>query len=73
MEQARAQQRNFEQQANVARMLLALTMGTPQGTPLILTDELENILKDPNETSLSEQELVAPRISNYRRRTRSLD
>ncbi|HQV51938.1 MAG: TolC family protein [Flavobacteriales bacterium] len=59
LEQARAQQRNFEQQANVARMLLALTMGTPQGTPLILTDELENILKDPNETSLSEQELVA--------------
>ncbi len=59
LEQALAQQRDFEQQANVARMLLALTMGVPQGTPLTLTDELENILKDPNEISLSEQELNA--------------
>lgn len=57
LEQAKAQQRNFEQQANVARMLLALTLGTPQGTPLILTDRLETILKDANETSLSEQQL----------------
>lgn len=55
VEQARAQKRSFEQQANVARMLLALTIGIPQGTPITLTDKLETLLNDPAETALSEQ------------------
>ncbi len=55
LEQARSQKRNFEQQASVARMMLALTLGIPQGTPITLTDKLETILNDPAETSLSEQ------------------
>lgn len=54
LEQAQAQQRSFSQQADVARMLLALTLGIPQGTPITLTDKLESILNDPNETALSE-------------------
>ncbi|HQV76284.1 MAG: TolC family protein [Flavobacteriales bacterium] len=58
LEQARAQQRSFSQQADVARMLLALALGVPQGTPITLTDGLQGILEDPTETSLSEQELT---------------
>ncbi|MCB0764082.1 MAG: TolC family protein [Flavobacteriales bacterium] len=55
LEQARSQERNFKQQADVARMLLALALGVPQGTPIELTDDLTKILDDPNETALSEQ------------------
>lgn len=55
LEQARAQQRDFQRQADVARMLLALTLGTPQGTPITLTDKLETILADGGEAGLSEQ------------------
>ncbi|MBK8498660.1 MAG: TolC family protein [Flavobacteriales bacterium] len=55
LEQARAQKRSFEQQASVARMLLALALGVPQGTPITLTDKLEVLLNDPMETALSEQ------------------
>lgn len=55
LEQARAQQRDFQRQAEVARMLLALTLGTPQGTPITLTDKLETILADGGEAGLSEQ------------------
>jgi outer membrane protein len=40
LEQARTQQRSFVQQAEVARLLLALTLGLPQGTPMTLTDDL---------------------------------
>ncbi len=57
LEQAKAQQRSFKQQADVARMLLALALGLPQGTPLTLTDDLSGILNDANETALSEQAL----------------
>ncbi len=57
LEQARAQKRNFDQQAEVGRMLLALTLGTPQGTPITLTDKLETVLNDANETALTEQGL----------------
>lgn len=55
LEQARAQQRDFQRQADVARMLLALTLGTPQGTPITLTDKLETILADGGEAGLAEQ------------------
>ncbi|MCW5899878.1 MAG: TolC family protein [Flavobacteriales bacterium] len=55
LEQVRSQQRAFQQQADVARMLLALTLGVPQGTPLRLTSDLPSILADPDETALSEQ------------------
>lgn len=58
LEQTRTQQRSFQQQASVARMLLALTLGLPQGTPVTLTDDLAKILADANETSLSEQSFV---------------
>jgi outer membrane protein TolC len=54
LQQARAQQRSFQQQAEVARMLLALTLGVPQGTPITLTDKLESIVRDANETALAE-------------------
>ena len=59
LDQTKAQQRSFEQQANVARMLLALTLGVPQGTPIALTDDLRAIVNDPNETALSEQGFTA--------------
>ncbi|MBK9515287.1 MAG: TolC family protein [Flavobacteriales bacterium] len=55
LEQARTQQRSFVQQAEVARLLLALTLGLPQGTPMTLTDDLTKILADANEISLTEQ------------------
>ncbi len=55
LEQARAQKRNFDLQADVARMLLALTLGTPHGTPITLTDKLETILVDADEIGLTEQ------------------
>lgn len=57
LEQARSQQRSFKQQADVARMLLALALGLPQGTPIMLTDDLPKILNDPGETALAEQPL----------------
>ena len=37
----------------VTATLLALTLGTPQGTPITLTDKLETILVDAGETGLS--------------------
>ena len=55
LEQARAQKRNFDLQADVARMLLSLTLGTPHGTPITLTDKLETILTDGEEIGLTEQ------------------
>lgn len=55
VDQTRALQRSYQQQADVARMLLALTLGVPQGTPMTLTDDLRAILSDGDETSLSEQ------------------
>ncbi|MBL7983913.1 MAG: TolC family protein, partial [Flavobacteriales bacterium] len=57
LEQARAQQRNFQQQAEVARMLLALTLGEPQGTTITLTDKLETILNNTDEIGLIERPL----------------
>ena len=57
LEQAKSQQRSFKQQADVARMLMALALGLPQGTPIALTDDLPTILNDANETALSEQPL----------------
>lgn len=57
LEQARAQQRNFSQQAEVARMLLALTLGEPQGTTITLTDKLETILNNTDEIGLIERPL----------------
>ncbi len=57
LEQARAQQRNFSQQAEVARMLLALTLGEPQGTTITLTDKLETILNNTEEIGLIERPL----------------
>lgn len=59
LEQARAQKRNFDQQGDVAKMLLALTLGTPQGTPITLTDKLETIINDGGEVGLTEQPLEA--------------
>ncbi len=59
LEQARARKRDFDQQGDVARMLLALTLGTPQGTPITLTDKLETILNDAGEIGLTEQPLDA--------------
>ncbi|HOY27931.1 MAG TPA: TolC family protein [Flavobacteriales bacterium] len=57
LEQAKTLQRSFQQQASVARMMLALALGIPQGTPITLTDDLDKILSDPNETALSEMAL----------------
>lgn len=57
LDQARTLQRSFQQQATVARMMLALALGIPQGTPITLTDDLDKILSDPNETALSEMAL----------------
>jgi len=58
LDQARTQQRNFVQQEKVGRMLLALALGTPQGTPITLTDELRTIIDDANESAISEQEIA---------------
>jgi outer membrane protein len=57
LEQTRAAARNFSQQAEVARMMLALTLGVPNGTPIALTDKLETLLIDANETGLVEKPL----------------
>lgn len=57
LEQAKTVQRSFQQQADVARMMLNLTLGIPQGTPVTLTDKISTILNDPNETALSETSL----------------
>jgi outer membrane protein TolC len=40
-------------------MLLALTLGVPQGTPIVLTDGLRAIVNDPQESALSEQAFLA--------------
>ena len=56
-EQVKAQERSYRSQAEVARMLLALTLGVPQGTPITLTDGLEGILEDGTEKGLTEQTL----------------
>lgn len=55
LDQAQAQLRSFTKQAEIARALLALALGIPQGTPMTLTDNLAVILSDPGETALSEQ------------------
>lgn len=57
LEQAKTLQRSFRQQADVARMMLNLALGIPQGTPVVLTDEITTILNDPNESALSETNL----------------
>ena len=57
LEQAKTVQRSFQQQAEVARMMLNLTLGLPQGTPVTLTDRLSTIIDDPAETALSEAPL----------------
>ncbi|WKZ65764.1 MAG: TolC family protein [Flavobacteriales bacterium] len=59
LDQTKAQQRSFQQQAQVARMLLALTLGVPQGTPIELSDDLRTIVNDPGESALSEQDFNA--------------
>lgn len=48
----RNQQRNLQQQANVARAYLALVLGLPSGTPISLTDKLPELMADPAEQSL---------------------
>lgn len=55
LDQVLAQQRAFEQQAEVARMLLTLTLGLSHGTPLRLTSDLAAILNDPDEMALIEE------------------
>lgn len=55
---ARNQQRNLQQQAKVARAYLALVLGLPTGTPIILTDALRPLLDDPAEAALVEQPFV---------------
>lgn len=51
----RNQQRNLQQQANVARAFLALVLGLPSGTPLTLTDPLTTLMNDPAEKALADQ------------------
>jgi outer membrane protein TolC len=58
LEQARVQEREFRRQADIARMMLALTLGLPQGTPMVLTDELAALLRDPAEVALVEEPFV---------------
>lgn len=58
LDQASTQLRNFVQQETVGRMLLALALGTPQGTPITLTDDLGTILANADESAISEQEVA---------------
>lgn len=55
----RNQQRNLQQQANVARAFLALVLGLPSGTPVALTDPLTTLMDDPAEKALAEQNFTA--------------
>lgn len=48
-------QRSFRQQADVAHAMLALTLGVPYGTPITLTDNLNGMIDNPEETALTEQ------------------
>ena len=59
LDQTTSLKNSLQQQASVARMMLALTLGVPQGTPIILTDDLRSILNDANETALTEQGFAA--------------
>ncbi|MEO7080112.1 MAG: TolC family protein [Flavobacteriales bacterium] len=55
---ARNQQRNLQQQANVARSYLALVLGLPTGTPLTLIDPLPQLMSDPKESALATQDFA---------------
>ena len=55
----RNQQRNLQQQANVARAFLSLVLGLPTGTPLTLTDPLNLLMDDPAEKALADQPFSA--------------
>lgn len=50
---ARNQQRNLGQQAKVARAYLALVLGLPSGTPIDLSDPLDQLMADPEEKALA--------------------
>lgn len=52
---ARNQQRNLGQQAKVARAYLALVLGLPSGTPITLSDPLDQLLDDPAGKALASQ------------------
>ena len=54
LEEARAQQRNMQQQALVARAYLNLVLGLPTGTPVTLTDALQPLLDAPSEAGLAD-------------------
>ncbi|MGV9013610.1 MAG: TolC family protein [Flavobacteriales bacterium] len=51
----RNQQRNLQQQGNVARAYLSLVLGLPTGTPVTLTDPLNLLMDDPAQKALTEQ------------------
>lgn len=59
LEEALVQQRNLQQQANIARTYLALVLGLPAGTPITLTDALQPLLDDPKEAGLADSPFVA--------------
>ena len=43
----------FQRQEQLARNYLLFIMGVPSGTPLVLTDNLDALLADPNESALA--------------------
>lgn len=47
VDETKDQQRTLQQQAAVARAYLALVLGLPSGTPILLTDSLQPLLDDP--------------------------
>ncbi|MBK6776923.1 MAG: TolC family protein [Flavobacteriales bacterium] len=55
LEALKNQQRSFLKQGEIARAMLALTLGLPQGTPIMLTDKLDVLIDNPEEAALSEQ------------------
>lgn len=57
LEETKAQQRNLDQQATVARAYLDLVLGLPSGTPLTLTDALQPLIDDPAEAGLADVQL----------------
>ncbi len=55
----RNQQRNMQQQANVARAYLALVLGLPVGTPVQLADSLGELMNDPAEQALAKTQATS--------------
>ncbi len=64
--QARDQLMVFQRQGDIARHFLNFVLGLPAGTPVELTDDLEQLMDDPAETALAETPLGVEQHVDHR-------